>query len=134
MAASTGQSAKIHTIMVVDDSATEFHHMNLILARHGYNVIMASNGAEAVDLAAKHQPDLILMDVVMPGMNGFQATRIIARDQRTGHIPVVIISSKDQETDRIWGMRQGARAYLVKPVSEKTLLKAIDTVARADAD
>lgn len=131
MSASSKNTAGIHTILVADDSATEFHHMNMILARHGYHVIMASNGAEAVSLAQKHQPDLILMDVVMPDMNGFQATRIISTDDSTAHIPVVIISSKDQETDKAWGMRQGAKAYLVKPISEKTLLKAIGTLAEA---
>ena len=112
-------------ILIVDDSPSESSCFKEILMRHGYEVLEASNGADGVTLAKAELPDLVLMDVVMPGMNGFQATRQICRGQDTQHIPVVIVSTKDQETDRIWGERQGARDYLLKPVDEKQLIDVI---------
>lgn len=96
-----------------------------ILTKHGYDVLEASNGADGVTLAKAEQPDLVLMDVVMPGVNGFQATRQITRDEDTKHIPVVIVSTKDQATDRVWGKRQGALDYLIKPIEEKQLIDVI---------
>ncbi|KCZ13242.1 response regulator [Acinetobacter baumannii 42057_3] len=96
-----------------------------ILTKHGYDVLEASNGADGVTLAKAEQPDLVLMDVVMPGVNGFQATRQITRDEDTKHIPVVIVSTKDQATDRVWGKRQGAIDYLIKPIEEKQLIDVI---------
>nr|MBD0118849.1 response regulator [Acinetobacter baumannii] len=90
-----------------------------------YDVLEASNGADGVTLAKAEQPDLVLMDVVMPGVNGFQATRQITRDEDTKHIPVVIVSTKDQATDRVWGKRQGAIDYLIKPIEEKQLIDVI---------
>jgi len=115
----------IHTILIVDDSPTERYHLSQILVRAGYAVSMAENGADALVQLKQSQPDLILMDVVMPGANGFQITRAIARDPELQHVPVIICSSKSQETDRIWGLRQGARDYLVKPVVEADLLAKI---------
>ncbi len=113
-------------ILVVDDSPTESFRFREILQRHGHQVIEASNGADGVTLCRSERPDLVLMDVVMPGMNGFQATRQITRHPETSSIPVVIVSTKDQETDRVWGRRQGARDYLTKPVDEARLLQAIN--------
>ncbi len=117
-------------ILIVDDSPTEVHNMRSILERHGYQIASASDGGEAHEKARMMRPDLIFMDVVMPGMNGFQATRKLAADPETMNIPVVMVTSKDQETDRIWGMRQGAIDYLVKPVSaEQLLVKARQVLA-----
>ncbi len=118
----------IHKILIVDDSPTERFYLTDILARAGYAVSTAVNGEEAIDKIRAERPQLILMDVVMPGANGFQVTRAIARDPELSSIPVIICSSKNQETDRIWGMRQGARDYLVKPVDPALLLGAIATL------
>lgn len=115
----------IQKILIVDDSPTERFYLTDILARAGYAVSTAVNGEEAIDKIRAERPQLILMDVVMPGANGFQVTRSIARDPELSSIPVIICSSKNQETDRIWGMRQGAREYLVKPVDPALLLGAI---------
>jgi twitching motility two-component system response regulator PilH len=114
-------------ILLVDDSPTEVHVMMTALEQAGYEVAVAMDGQAAIDMAKELQPGLIFMDVVMPGMNGFQATRTIARDPVTRDIPVVMVTSKGQETDKIWGMRQGAADYLVKPV------KPADLVAKANA-
>ncbi|ENA2359599.1 response regulator [Acinetobacter baumannii] len=112
-------------ILIVDDSPTETFRFKEILTKHGYDVLEASNGADGVTLAKAEQPDLVLMDVVMPGVNGFQATRQITRDEDTKHIPVVIVSTKDQATDRVRGKRQGAIDYLIKPIEEKQLIDVI---------
>ena len=112
-------------ILIVDDSPTETFRFKEILTKHGYDVLEASNGADGVTLAKAEQPDLVLMDVVMPGVNGFQATRQITRDEDTKHIPVVIVSTKDQATDRVWGKREGAIDYLIKPIEEKQLIDVI---------
>lgn len=109
-------------ILIVDDSPTEVHVMKGALEQGGFEVAVAVNGEEAIALSRKLHPDLIFMDVVMPGINGFQATRTIARDPDTSDIPVVMVTSKGQETDKIWGMRQGAVDYLVKPVKVPELL------------
>nr|WP_229520751.1 MULTISPECIES: response regulator [unclassified Massilia] len=111
--------------MIVDDSPTERFYLTDILVRAGYAVSTAVNGEEAIDKIRAERPQLILMDVVMPGANGFQVTRSIARDPELAAIPVIICSSKNQETDRIWGMRQGARDYLIKPVDPGLLLASI---------
>ena len=110
-------------ILIVDDSPTEVHVMKSALEKHGYRIESASDGAEAIVKAKSLKPDLIFMDVVMPGINGFQATRKLAADPETKSIPVIMVTSKDQETDRIWGMRQGAIDYLVKPVSASELVQ-----------
>jgi twitching motility two-component system response regulator PilH len=115
----------VKKILVVDDSPTERHFLTDILLRAGYMVITAESGEQAIEMAKRDQPDLILMDVVMPGMNGYQATRTITRDQATRSIPVIMCTSKGQETDKIWGMRQGANDYLVKPVEGTALLAKI---------
>ena len=119
----------VRKILVVEDSPTERRLLSDILTQKGYEVIVAVDGDEAVAKAKSEMPDLVLMDVVMPGVNGFQATRSITRDQATKHIPVIICTTKGQETDKIWGMRQGALAYLVKPIDAKQLLERIATIS-----
>ena len=115
----------INKILIVDDSPTERHYLTDILVKHGFTVSTAVNGDEAIERIRAERPELILMDVVMPGANGFQVTRAIARDPELSAVPVIICSSKNQETDRIWGMRQGARDYFVKPVDPTQLLARI---------
>ena len=115
-------------ILVVDDSPTETHKISEILNKHGHQVLTAANGEEGVAMTKSSKPDLVLMDIVMPGLNGFQATRQLSKDKETSHIPVIIVTTKDQETDRLWGQRQGAKGYLTKPVSEKMLVEAIGEV------
>ena len=115
----------INTILVVDDSPTERQALEDLLTRQGYRVLTAESGEQAIARSQADKPDLILMAVVMPGMNGYQATRTITRHDSTRHIPVILCTSKGQETDKIWGMRQGARAYLVKPVNHDDLLAQI---------
>jgi len=115
-------------VLVVDDSPTELHVLTQYLHNAGHQTLTAADGQEGLEAARREKPDLILMDVVMPGLNGFQATRKISRDPEIGHIPIVMITTKDQETDREWGLRQGARAYLVKPVSEDQLLGVVGEV------
>jgi twitching motility two-component system response regulator PilH len=115
----------IKKILIVDDSPTERHVLNDMLTKAGYEVIASDNGEDAILKAKQLKPDLILMDVVMPGLNGFQATRAISRDTETRNIPIIICTSKTQETDKIWGMRQGARDYVVKPVIREELLAKI---------
>ncbi|MFC3851449.1 twitching motility response regulator PilH [Salinispirillum marinum] len=112
-------------ILIVDDSPTETFAFRTMLEKHGHTVVAAENGADGVAMARKELPDIVLMDIVMPGLNGFQATRQLAKGDDTAHIPVVIVTTKDQETDKVWGKRQGARGYLVKPVDENTLLNTI---------
>lgn len=112
-------------ILIVDDSPTETYRFKEILERHGHEALEATNGADGVAVARAELPDLVLMDVVMPGINGFQATRQITKGADTAHIPVVIVTTKDQETDRVWGKRQGACDYLTKPVDESLLMKVI---------
>ncbi len=120
-------------VMIVDDSPTEVHVMKTALEKHGFETVAAADGSECLELAKRVRPDLILMDVVMPGVNGFQATRTLARDPSTQSIPVVMISTKSQETDKIWGLRQGAVDFLVKPVSANALVaKAQEVLSRAE--
>lgn len=115
-------------ILVVDDSPTELHVIKGMLEKNGFQVSTAQSGEEGVDIAKKVKPDLVLMDVVMPGLNGFQATRQLANDSVTSAIPVIIVTTKDQETDKVWAMRQGAKDYIVKPVKEKDLLDRIKSL------
>ncbi len=117
-------------VLIVDDSATERHYMSELFGKQGYVVITAENGDEAVAKARSERPSLIVMDVVMPGQSGFQITRALSRDPVTGAIPVIICSSKNTETDRIWGLRQGAREYLTKPVRPDVLLARVAELAR----
>jgi twitching motility two-component system response regulator PilH len=118
----------VKKILVVDDSPTERTALDELLTQHGYRVVTAEDGMDALSKATAEHPDLILMDIVMPGMNGFQATRSLTRNEATRHIPVIICSGKGQDTDRIWGMRQGARDYLVKPINHAELLRKIAAV------
>ncbi|HEX5356817.1 MAG: response regulator [Aquabacterium sp.] len=115
----------IQKILLVDDSKTELHVLSELLTKKGYQVKTAENGEEAMRRLQEEKPDLILMDVVMPGQNGFQLTRAITRDPSFANVPVIICTSKNQETDRVWGMRQGARDYVVKPVNPDELLSKI---------
>ena len=115
----------IHKILLVDDSKTELHHLSELLTKRGYSVRTAANGEEAMRRLSDEKPDLILMDVVMPGQNGFQLTRTITRDPRYADVPVIMCTSKNQETDKVWGMRQGARDYIVKPVGAEELIAKI---------
>ena len=115
----------VKKILVVDDSPTERHFMIDLLTRNGFQVITAENGEEGIAKAKAEQPDLVLMDVVMPGLNGYQATRTLTRDEATKNIPVIVCTSKGQETDKIWGLRQGAIDYLVKPLNPEELLQRI---------
>lgn len=115
----------VKKILVVDDSPTERHYMVELLTKNGYVVTTAENGEEGIAKAKAEHPDLVLMDVVMPGLNGYQATRTLTRDEATKDIPVIVCTSKGQETDRIWGLRQGAHDYMVKPVNADELLKKI---------
>ncbi|MFT7386894.1 MAG: twitching motility two-component system response regulator PilH [Candidatus Endobugula sp.] len=112
-------------VLIIDDSPTEVYKLTTILEKNGYTVEVADTGEKGLQMAKMNPPDLILMDVVMPGLNGFQATRQLNRAPETAEVPVVIVSTKDQTTDKIWGMRQGASAYLVKPIVEADLLAAI---------
>ena len=114
-------------ILIVDDSATDQKELKKILEKNGHDVAITDNGEDGVKLSKSEKPDLILMDVVMQGLNGFQATRQITKNPDTEHIPVILISSKNQETDRQWGMRQGARDYLVKPIGDSELIKTINS-------
>jgi twitching motility two-component system response regulator PilH len=110
-------------ILIVDDSPTEVHVMKRALEKHGYQTAVAGNGEEGIRLARQMHPDLIFMDIVMPGVNGYQATRTLSNDPDTRAIPIVMVTSKGQATDRIWGLRQGAIDYLVKPVSPDQLVE-----------
>ena len=115
----------IRKILLVDDSKTELHFLSDLLGKRGFTVRTAENAEEAMKRLAEAKPDLILMDVVMPGQNGFQLTRAITRDERYIGIPIIMCTSKGQETDKVWGMRQGASDYVVKPVKAEELLAKI---------
>jgi len=115
----------IKKILLVDDSKTELHHLSDLLAKRCYSVRTAENGDEAMRRLGEDKPDLILMDVVMPGQNGFQLTRAITRDPQYADVPVIMCTSKNLETDKVWGMRQGARDYVVKPVVADELIAKI---------
>ena len=116
-------------ILVVDDSPTERFFLAELLTRRGYTVITAGNGQEAMIKVKTERPNLVVMDIVMPGQNGFQVTRALSRDPDTQAIPIIICTSKSNETDRIWGLRQGAREYLVKPVRPEELLARVADLA-----
>jgi twitching motility two-component system response regulator PilH len=118
----------IKSILIVDDSATDRQYLSDLLAKNGYKVTTAQNAEEAFAKAKQLRPDLVLMDVVMPGQNGFQATRTLAKDEATRQIPIIICTSKGQDTDKAWGIKQGARDYIVKPVSAPELLAKISAL------
>ncbi len=118
-------------VLIIDDSPTEVHVFERMLQANDIEVSVANNGEEGIEKAIETRPDCILMDVVMPGKNGFQATRDLSRNPATASIPVIIITTKDQETDKIWGMRQGAKDYIVKPAEERDLIDRIKKVLAA---
>jgi twitching motility two-component system response regulator PilH len=112
-------------ILIVDDSPSQLLGIKRIVEKLGHETLTAEDGAAGVEVAKAEKPDLILMDVVIPNLNGFQATRTISKNADTAHIPIILVTTKDQETDRVWGMRQGAKAYVTKPIKEEELLKAL---------
>ena len=118
-------------IMIVDDSQTYTYMLKKILEKNGFAILTATNASEGIEMAKREQPDLILMDVVMPGLNGFQATRELTSDPETSSIPIIMVSNKDQQVDRVWGMRQGARSYVTKPVRESALIDVISETLAA---
>jgi twitching motility two-component system response regulator PilH len=118
----------IKDILLVDDSRTELHFVSSLLIKRGYSVRTAENGTQALRQLEEQVPDLIMMDVVMPGQNGFQLTRTITRDPRYAGVPVIMCSSKNQETDKVWGLRQGACDYIVKPVNAEELSAKIQAL------
>jgi twitching motility two-component system response regulator PilH len=120
----------IKNILVVDDSPTDRQYLSDILTKSGYKVSTADSAEDALAKVKASPPDLVLMDVVMPGQNGYQATRTLTKDEATKHIPVIICTTKGQETDKLWGMRQGARDYIVKPVSQADLLAKITALGK----
>jgi len=115
-------------ILIVDDSPSQLLGIQRIVEKLGHQILTATDGAAGVETARAELPDLVLMDVVMPNLNGFQATRTLARDAATRHIPVILVTTKDQDTDRMWGMRQGAKAYITKPFSEDELSEVLERV------
>jgi len=114
--------------ILVDDSPSQLLGIQRIVEKLGHQILTATDGAAGVETAKAELPDLVLMDVVMPNLNGFQATRTLARDEATRHIPVILVTTKDQDTDRMWGMRQGAKAYITKPFSEDELSEVLERV------
>lgn len=113
------------TILIVDDSSTEANGVRNMLETEGYEVLWASNAEDGIKMANERHPQVILMDVVMPGMSGFQATRKLTRNPQTADIPILMLTTKDQQTDEIWGKRNGAKKYMVKPPEKAQLLAAI---------
>jgi len=126
------QSVKLENpmarILIVDDSPSQLMGMKRIVEKLGHEAVTAEDGAAGVEAAKANLPDLILMDVVMPNLNGFQATRAISKEATTAQIPVVLVTTKDQETDKVWGMRQGAKAYITKPFTESQLVEVINSL------
>ena len=115
-------------ILIVDDSPSQLMGMKRNVEKLGHDAVTAEDGAAGVEAAKANMPDLILMDVVMPNLNGFQATRAISKEATTAQIPVVLVTTKDQETDKVWGMRQGAKAYITKPFTETQLVEVINSL------
>ena len=120
-------------ILIIDDSPTDVRVFTTLLERAGHHVAAVSAAEEGIEQVRANAPDLVIMDVIMPGMNGFQATRTLTRDPKTQHVPVVMITTKSMETDRVWGMRQGARAFITKPVNEKELLACINDLLSSES-
>ena len=124
-------SAPDATVLIVDDSRTAVHALQRMLVQAGYLTLTAADGAQAVALAKQHRPDLVLMDIVMPVMNGFEATRALALDPDTAAVPVILISGTEQATERIWGTRLGAKGFLAKPIAREDLLATVSRVITA---
>ncbi len=115
-------------IAIIEDSLTDTAVFTDMLRRNGHHVISAGSAEEGMEMVRRELPELVLMDVILPGMNGFQATRALSRDPATSSIPVIIVSTKAMETDRVWGMRQGAKDFMVKPPSEADLIGRINSL------
>ncbi|MEZ5484240.1 MAG: response regulator [Lysobacteraceae bacterium] len=115
-------------ILIIDDSPTDTRVFTTTLEKHGHQVLSAGSAEEGVEVCRNEHPDLVLMDVILPGMNGFQATRALSRDDATSDIPIIIVSTKNMETDRVWGLRQGAKDYIVKPPSERELMSRVNAL------
>ena len=115
-------------VLIVDDSPAQVFSLKKLVEGWGHEALTAENGASALQIARQEHPNVILMDIVMPGMSGFQAARKLTKDQSTHDIPVIFVSIRDSEADRVWGMRQGATAYITKPVNPDILLTAISDV------
>lgn len=113
-------------ILIVEDSPTQLESIKRIVEGMGHLALSADNGDQVLDMAHALKPDMILMDILLPGTNGFQATRKLTRAPETSHIPVIILSTKGEESDKVWGLRQGAKAYLTKPVSDNELRRVIE--------
>ena len=118
-------------IAIIEDSLTDTAVFTDMLRRNGHHVITAGSAEEGVEMVRRELPELVLMDVILPGMNGFQATRALSRDPATSSIPVIIVSTKAMETDRVWGLRQGAKDYMVKPPNEGELIDRINSLLEA---
>jgi len=118
-------------ILIIEDSPTDTRVFTTLLEKNGHVVLAAGSAEDGIASAKRDHPDLILMDVILPGMNGFQATRALTRDPETASIPIIIVSTKGMETDRVWGLRQGARDYVVKPPNERDLIDRIATLLAA---
>lgn len=115
-------------ILLIEDSPTDTAVLTQLLERNGHQVLASGSAEDGIAAARRELPDLVIMDVVLPGMNGFQATRALSRDEATSSIPVLIVSTKDMDTDKAWGIRQGARDYIVKPPRESELIARINAV------
>ncbi|NIR59831.1 MAG: response regulator [Gammaproteobacteria bacterium] len=115
-------------ILIVDDSPTEVHILKTMLEKAGFEILVAETGEQGVEVAKAERPDCVLMDIVLPGLNGFQATRQLTKAQETAEIPVIMVTNKDQETDKVWGLRQGAKDYITKPVQEGELVEKVQAV------
>ena len=118
-------------ILIVDDSPTQLYHLRKLVEDGGHDALTVESGEKALEIAADERPEVILMDIVMPGMSGYTATRRLGKGRDTSHIPVIFVTSKDSEADRCWGLRQGAREYVTKPVNPNTLLTAISEAVAA---
>jgi twitching motility two-component system response regulator PilH len=116
----------VANILIIDDSPTDIRVFTTLLEKAGHQVAAVGTAEEGIERVRADLPDLVIMDVIMPGMNGFQATRTLTRDPVTSSVPIVMITTKSMETDQVWGLRQGARAFITKPVSEKDLLACIN--------
>lgn len=119
-------------ILIIDDSPTDVRVFTTLLERAGHQVSAVSTAEDGIEQVRGDLPDLVIMDVIMPGMNGFQATRTLSRDPKTQNVPIVMITTKSMETDRVWGLRQGARAFITKPVNEKELLTCINELLSSE--
>jgi twitching motility two-component system response regulator PilH len=126
MISAAGKGNPVASILIIDDSPTDVRVFTTMLEKAGHRVGAVSSAEEGIERVRVEQPDLVIMDVIMPGMNGFQATRTLARDPETAAVPIIMITTKSMETDRVWGLRQGASAFITKPVKEKDLLACIN--------